>query len=189
MSTSLPSLQKRVAPVRLHLGVPNCRHDAILRRSRDTAPGKARPSAAELCRAAEPRATTLTISALQVLHLALVEPDAEWWPLLVLSSRTAAPQTCQACIRSESLQLCLLLLSDCSCFASVPKSLLLCHNRLPKNVVCCSSTARAFSSRTSWARHHAAEATTTEAMASCQQSSLGKHTDSTWQRSACLVDM
>ena len=83
---------------------PSCRHDEVLRRSRDTAPGKARPPAAELGQTAEPRASTLTISALQALHLALVEQGPEWWTLLGFPPRTAAPQTCQASVRSEILQ-------------------------------------------------------------------------------------
>ena len=80
-----------MAPVTLAFGLPNCRHHEFLRRSRDTAPGKARPPTAELCQAAEPPTTTLTISALQALHLALAEPGAEWWTVLGLASWTVAP--------------------------------------------------------------------------------------------------
>ena len=82
---------------------PDCRHNEFLRRSRDTALGKVRPSAAELRQAADALSNTLTIGALQALHLALVEPAAERWTLRG-PSRIAAPQSCPACIRSESLQ-------------------------------------------------------------------------------------
>ena len=61
----------------------------------------------------------------------------------------------------------------CICF----QSQLLCYSRVSKAVLCLSSIAKDFSSWTSWARYQAAEATTTEAMASCQQPTLGQHTD------------
>ena len=94
------------------------------------------------------------------------------WPLLKDCPPSNTSDTHQVIQSAEVV----LLLQHCSYFAGAPKSQLLCYSRVPNSVLCSSSTTRASSSRTSWARHHAAEAKTTETVASCQKPTLGQHT-------------
>ena len=154
----------------------DCRHDALLRDSaRCTTSGKARsPASGYTSNRASPVPMTMSLSSVQALSLAEVMHGAQPWILLGLSSRTATSQTRQAYCRSVATNL---PLSHYFFFSFASKSQLLLCSSVFKTVLWLSSTARAFNSRTSWARHQPAEATPPEAMASCQKPTLGQHTD------------